>query len=452
MRIVSSANNIDDCKLYARLEKGKNAKNAQIDNNSKGEKTMIHISKFKCFVALCFTLMMLPVSAAEDQAHWIGTWAASPFGFQAFGPEQPPAPFTNQTVRQKLRISVGGEQVRIRFSNELGMAPLKIGAATVALAGDGAAIDSASLHTVTFGGETSIIIPPGAPALSDPVDLAVADLAELAVSIYLPEEAAPASLHMGRTAYIGSSGDQTTAATIADAELSTNHVFLTGIYVLTDEAVNVIAALGDSITDGAASTPHSYHSWPDYLAARIAGSDMAGELAIVNHGISGNQVLRDGAGVSALARFDRDVLSTPGLTHIILLEGINDIGTGGFQFPGASGPAPANRSAGEIIAGYRQLIARAHSQGIRIFGATLTPFEGTFAGYYTPEKDAVRIEVNEWIRSSDEFDGVIDFEAAIRDADNPRIMRAEYNSGDSLHPGDAGYERMAEFIDLKLFE
>jgi lysophospholipase L1-like esterase len=395
---------------------------------------------------------MLPVLAAEDQGHWVGTWGASPFGFQAFGPAQPPAPFADQTLRQKLRISVGGEQIRVRFSNELGMAPLEIGAATVALARDGAAIDTASLRTVTFGGETSITIPPGAPALSDPVDLAVADLAELAVSIYLPEEAAPATLHMGRTAYIGGNGDRTTSAALPDAELSTNHVFLTGVYVLTDEQVSVIAALGDSITDGAASTPHTYNSWPDHFAARVADSDMAGELAIVNHGISGNQVLRDGAGVSALARFDRDILSTPGVTHVILLEGINDIGTGGMQFPGVSGPVPPERSAGEIIAGYRQLIARAHANGIRIFGATLTPFEGTFAGYYTPEKDEVRIEVNEWIRGGGEFDGVIDFEAAIRDPDNPSVMQAEYNSGDNLHPGDAGYERMAGHIDLDLFD
>jgi lysophospholipase L1-like esterase len=257
---------------------------------------------------------------------------------------------------------------------------------------------------------------------------------------------------MGRTAYIGGSGNQTTSVTLPDATLSTNHVFLTGVYVLTDARVNVIAALGDSITDGAASTPHTYHSWPDYFAARVAGSDMAGELAIVNHGISGNQVLRDGAGISALARFDRDILSTPGLTHLILLEGINDIGTGGFAFPGTSGSLPPERSVGEIIAGYRQLIARAHASGIKIFGATLTPFEGTFAGYYSPQKDEVRIEVNEWIRSSGEFDGVIDFEAAIRDPNNPRIMQAEYNSGDNLHPGDAGYERMAEYIDLELFE
>lgn len=385
--------------------------------------------------------------ATAADSRWVATWGSSPFGFLAFGAAPAPGPFANQTVRQKLRISVGGDQVRIRFSNELGTSPLVIGAATVAFAGADSAIDPASLRPLTFGGARSIAIPAGAPALSDAVDLAVNDLAELAVSLYLPEETAPATMHMGRTAYVSSPGDFTQATDLQGAELTTNHVFLTGVYVRTTENVAVVAALGDSITDGAGSTPHSYNSWPDHLAARVAGEN----VAVVNHGISGNQLLRDGAGISALARFDRDVLSTPGLTHIVLLEGINDIGTGGFNFPGTSGPVPAERTAADLIVGYRQLIARAHANNLKIYGATLTPFEGTFAGYYTPAKDEVRIAVNDWIRSSGEFDAVIDFEAAIRDETNPRVMRAEYDSGDKLHPGDAGYERMAEAIDPALF-
>ncbi|HET7609358.1 MAG TPA: SGNH/GDSL hydrolase family protein [Gammaproteobacteria bacterium] len=403
------------------------------------------------FALLCFALPFLGGCGAgqpgESGAHWVATWGASPFGFVAFGPAPAPVPFMNQTVRQKLRISVGGEQVRVRFSNELGTTPLVIGAATVALAGRDAAVDGASLRKLTFGGADSIKIPPGAPALSDPVDLKLADLAEIAVSIYLPDETPPATMHMGRTAYVSGAGDFTQAADLAGAELTANHVFLTGVYVSTNENVAVVAALGDSITDGAASTPHSYNSWPDHFAPRIA----AANVAVVNQGISGNQVLRDGAGVSALARFDRDVLSTPGLTHVIVLEGINDIGTGGFNFPGTTGPAPPERTADELIAGYRQLIARAHARGLKIYGGTLTPFEGTFAGYYTPAKDEVRLAVNEWIRGSGEFDAVIDFEAAIRDEANPRVMRAEYDSGDKLHPGDAGYKRMADSIDAALF-
>jgi lysophospholipase L1-like esterase len=391
-----------------------------------------------------------PPAAAAAEPHWIATWGASPFGFQAFGPAPAPTPFVNQTLRQKLRISVGGDQVRVRFSNELGTTPLVIGGATLAIAGAESAIDPATLRTLTFGGETALTIPAGAPALSDPVDLAVNDLAELAISLYLPEESAPATMHMGRSSYVAT-GDLTQSPALDGAQLTTNHTYLTGVYVNTTQDVAVLVALGDSITDGTASTPHSYNSWPDHFAARVATGSAGRKIAVVNHGISGNQVLRDGAGTSALTRFDRDVLATPGLTHIVVLEGINDVGTGGFAFPGTAGPPPAERSAADLIAGYRQLIARAHAHGVKIFGATLTPFEGTFQGYYTPAKDEVRIEINEWIRNSGEFDGVIDFEAAIRDEANPRVIKAEYDSGDKLHPGDAGYKRMADSIDPGLF-
>jgi lysophospholipase L1-like esterase len=400
-------------------------------------------------ILLCLALPILVSCVAQERSasRWISTWGESPFAFLAFGPAPAPGPFVNQTVREKLRISVGGEQIRIRFSNELGTTPLVIGAATLALAGRDAAIDPTTLRKLTFGGEAGITIPAGAPALSDAVDLAVNDLAEIAVSLYLPEETAPATMHMGRSAYVSTAGDFTQATDLQGAELTTNHAFLTGVYVRTNDNVAVVVTLGDSITDGTASTPHSYNSWPDHFAARVAVDN----VAVVNHGIAGNQVLRDGAGSSALTRFDRDVLSTPGLTHVVVLEGINDIGTGGFNFPGLTGPTPAERTAADLIAGYRQLIARAHANDLKIYGATLTPFEGTFAGYYTPAKDEVRIEVNDWIRGSGEFDAVIDFEAAIRDDTNPRVMRAEYDSGDKLHPGDAGYKRMAEAIDLALF-
>jgi lysophospholipase L1-like esterase len=401
--------------------------------------------------ALLLSLLLTVHAGAAEDGRWVGTWAASPFGFQPFDPGPPPGPFADQTLRQKLRISVGGQRLRIRLSNELGATPLTIGAATVALASTDAAVQPASLRTMTFGGATSVTIPPGAPLLSDPVDLAVPDLAELAVSLYLPDESDPATLHMSRTAYVSSAGDFTRAANLNGAELTTNLVYLTGVYVDAGKDVAVVATLGDSITDGDGSTPHSYSSWPDRFAARVSARTRGRRIAVVNQAISGNQILRDGAGSSALARFDRDVLSTPGLTHVVVLQGINDIGTGGFNFPGAAGPAPAERSAADLIAGYRQLIARAHANGLQIYGGTLTPFEGAFAGYYTPAKDEVRIEVNEWIRSSGEFDAVIDFDAAIRDATNPRMMKAEYDSGDKLHPGDAGYKRMGDAIDLALF-
>jgi len=275
------------------------------------------------------------------------------------------------------------------------------------------------------------------------------------VSIYFPDESMPSTVHMGRTAYTSTKGEFTQSTNLPGAEKTTTLVFLTGIYVNVSEVTGVVVALGDSITDGAASTPYTYNSWPHHLAERlIQRTDKQRNIAVINHGISGNQVLRNGAGISALGRFDRDVLSTPGLTHIVVLEGINDIGTGGMQFPGATAPAPAMRTAEDIITGYRQLIARAHSMSppVKIYGGTLTPFEGTFAGYYTPEKDKIRMQVNEWIRTSGKFDGVIDFDKAIQDPDNPGRMATTYDSGDKLHPGDAGYKKMAESINLELFE
>lgn len=398
------------------------------------------------FLATLLILALVQFSnAAESESDWIASWGVSPFGFLAFGPASPPQPFEDQTLRQKLRLSAGGDEIRIRFSNELGSTPLTIGAATVALAGDDSAIENGSLHGLTFGGQSSVTIPPGAPALSDPVDLAVEDLAELAVSIYLPETAAPATMHMGRSAYVAA-GDQTSSTALQDATLHSNHYFLTAVYVSSEDDVPVLVAFGDSITDGTASTPHTYNSWPDQLAERTDG-----RLAIVNAGIAGNQLLNDGAGVNAQARFDRDVLSMPGLTHLVVLEGINDIGIGGLTFPGMEGPPGTEKRPEELIAAYQQLINRAHAAGIKIIGATLLPFAGTEGGYYTPAKDEVRKAVNEWIRNSGAFDAVIDFDAAVRDPDNPDVILDSYDSGDHLHPGDAGYEAMADYIDPELF-
>jgi lysophospholipase L1-like esterase len=396
-----------------------------------------------------------PQDQATSPQGWVATWAASPFGFRSFGNAEPPAPLRDQTVRQLLRISAGGERLRVRFSNENGAEPLVIGAASVGIADVESVVVDGSMHPLTFGGERSITIPPGAPALSDPVELAVADLSTLAVSLYFPEVTPLSTVHLGRTAFVSGSGDFTQAPELPNATKSTTMLFLSGVYVIPREPTGVIVALGDSITDGAASTPHMFRSWPDRLAERLAEEGAPGRrMAIVNHGISGNQVLRDGAGISALARFDRDVLATPGLTHIVLLEGINDIGTGGLNFGGGAGPAPPLRTAADLIAGYRQLIARAHTMSppVQIIGATLTPFEGTRGGYYTAEKDEVRVEVNEWIRSSGAFDGVIDFDRAVQDEANPRRMRADYDSGDQLHPGDGGYAHMAESIDLDVFD
>ncbi len=394
------------------------------------------------------------VSAAASKK-WVATWGSSPMVYQSFGSAAAPAPLENQTIRQVVRISAGGEELRVRFTNEFGSEPLKIGAASVAILDNGTAIKPATLKKLTFGGKDAVTIPAGAPAFSDPVDLETADLCTLAVSIFFPEKTKVGSVHMGRIAYISSAGDFTNSKKLTDAAKTTTIAFMSGVYVTASKDTGVIVALGDSITDGTASTPYRFNSWPHKLAERFAERNgKSRPMAIVNEGIAGNQLLKDGAGDCILGRFDRDVLATPGLTHIILLIGINDIGMGGMQFPGAEGPAPAMITPEDLIAGYRQLIARAHtiSPDVKIYGATLTPFEGTFGGYYSPEKDKIREAVNKWIRTGGEFDAVIDFEKAVRDPQHPSKMAPEYDSGDKLHPGDAGYKKMADSIDLMLFE
>ena len=407
--------------------------------------------KISALLLVALVLSAHLATAANDKSNWVATWGASPFVFQSFNNVPPPAPISNQTIRQVVRLSVGGDQLQVRFSNEAGTSPITINAASVAIIDKDSTVKANSIRKLSFGGSDSIVIPPGAPALSDAVDLTVDTLAEVAVSIYIKDETPASTVHMGRIAYMSGPGDFTQTATLMDAKRDSNLFFLSGIYVNRSKTTNVVVTLGDSITDGAASTPFTFNSWPDHLAQRLHDKKID-NVSVINQGISGNQVLRDSAGVSALARFDRDVLSTPGLTHIIVLEGINDIGSGGMVFPGTEGPPPPNRTPDEIIAGYQQLIHRAHSQSpsVKIYGATLTPFEGTFEGYYSPEKDVVRRQVNDWIRNSGAFDAVIDFDKAVQDPNNPNKIKSEYDSGDKLHPGDVGYKKMADSIDLKL--
>jgi lysophospholipase L1-like esterase len=320
----------------------------------------------------------------------------------------------------------------------------------VALAGKGPAIGDGSDRALTFGGRSSVTIPPGAPILSDPVALAVPDLGSVAVSLFLPEITPTTTWHNEgvQTAYVSGPGDFTGAAGFEPALTFMPRIFLSEIQVDAAPGARAIVTFGDSITDGAASTPDANHRWPDFLAERLhaAGS----EVAVINQGISGARVLRDRMGDNALARFDRDVLSQPHADTVVLMMGINDIGWPGTLLVPEGEPAP---SAEDIIGGYQQLIARAHANGMRIVGATLTPFENTFAGnplfgYYNEEKEAKRQKVNEWIRSSGAFDGVIDFDAATRDPANPRHIRADFDSGDHLHPQDTGYKAMADSIDL----
>ena len=375
----------------------------------------------------------------RDQ-HWVGTWATSP--------ESGTTSFNNQTLRLIVHVSLGGDDIRIRLSNAYGTTSLTIGAAHIALRSTGAQIVPDSERVLTFSGDSSITIPPGALIVSDPVKLAVPALGDLAVSLYLPGNTGPATFHAEgkQTSYISPSGDFTGSIALPTSSTTLSSFFLTNVEVKASNDGRAIVTLGDSITDGTASTPDANHRWPNFLADRLQASHHDQDLGVLDQGISGNRILHDIAGTNALARLDRDVLSQTGVKYVTVLLGINDIGFSGI--PGFTDQAV---SANDIIAGLTQIIERAHARGLRIYGCTLTPFEGTFPGYYTPEGEVKRETVNKWIRTSDAYDAVIDFDKAVRDPSHPTRMLAAYDSGDHLHPNDAGYMAMANAIDLSLF-
>ena len=370
-------------------------------------------------IAAAMTLALsgerLADAATFDGNGWITSWAATPA--PRWGSDVPaaygvPETLEGVTIRQVARVSVGGERVRIMLSNEYGSAPLTIGAGTVAIAGPNGS-QAAAGPRLTWGGRSSVVVPPGAPIVSDPVVLRVAALASVAVSLYLPEKSAITSVHWdgAQTAYISGPGDFTGSASFPAASTLKQRLFLSGIEVDARPQARAIVFFGDSITDGACSTADANRRWPDHIAERlIAGGH--GDVAVVNEAFSGNRVLMNGMGTNALARLNQDVLSQPRLSTVVLMMGINDIG-----WPGEKAITPADKepAAEDIITGYQQIIDRVHARGARILGATLTPFadtnQGTPAeGYYTPEKEKIRQAVNQWIRTSGRFDGLIDFD------------------------------------------
>jgi len=347
-------------------------------------------------------------------------------------------------------VSLGGHRVRVVLSNEYGDHPLMIGAAHVALAGEGSTIADGSDRVLTCSGQASIAIPPGALMISDPVTLDVKPLANMAVSLYLPETTPLSTMHWDgvQTAYITASGNHVGDAKLDAANTMKARAFLTEAMVDAPADSQAIVTFGDSITDGNNSTPDANHRWPDVLAERLqkAGKD----IAVLNEGISGAKILGNRMGVNALARFGTDVLDQPRATTVVLMMGINDIGWPGSRLA----PHDQEPSAQDVIEGYKQLIARAHMHGMRILGATLTPFEDSFKGtpfegYYNPAKEQERETVNSFIRSG-AFDGVIDFDAATRDPNDPKHIRPDFDSGDHLHPNDAGYAAMANAVDLAM--
>jgi lysophospholipase L1-like esterase len=356
---------------------------------------------------------------------WNGTWAASP---QA--PEAIPialAGFTNQTLRQIVFTSLGGSAVRVRLSNEFSASPLSIGAAQVAIAAHDGSIVAGSGRALTFGGQPSVTVVPNAYVVSDPVQMDVPATSELAIDIYLPGSTGPTTWHrVGlRTTYISPAGNYVGASALPIATTAPSYFFLKGVEVQSKEDTGVVITLGDSITDGIGATPDANNRYPDRLARLFAESHGRLRMGVLNHGLAGNLLLANGfaSGQSAQARFDRDVLSQPGVSHVIVLIGLNDL----FSVPVAD----------QVIAGQQQLILRARARGLKVYGGTLTPLGIT--GIIETNRQAV----NSWIRTSGAYDAVIDFDAAVSDPDNPVTLLPAFNSGDDIHPNDAGYEAMA---------
>jgi lysophospholipase L1-like esterase len=390
---------------------------------------------------------------------WIATWAASPEAAGASSRE-PLLKLDDQTVRERMRVSVGGTQIRIHFSNEYGSSPLLIGSATFAAPIDAASVKAGSIQSITFGGQNSITIPPGAPVISDPIAFPVHSGDEVSVSIYFPKRVATPTLHALalKRAIVSQRGDSTRAEKIESGAVSESSILVSALLVPAQPSQRAVVAFGDSTTDGDGSTVDTDNNWPSNLVRRIARSAEGSKVAVVNAGVAGNRLLRDGAlpslGVNALARFDRDALAMPGVTHIVLLEGINDICFPGAKLGARSLADPAEATtAKDVIDAYRQLISRAHSHGIKLIGGTITPCEGAdIPGYYSEAKEAIRQAVNKWIRTSGAFDGVIDFDAVVRDPNHPSQLLPRFASKDHLHPNDDGYKAMADSIDLNLFK
>lgn len=391
---------------------------------------------------------------------WVGTWAAAPTEVPATGI----VVMLDQTLRQVVHASAGGDAVRVRLTNEFGDQPLVIGEAHVALLAAGAGTDVLphTDRTLTFGGAPAVTLPAGAPMISDPVTLRVPAGADLVVSLYLPGSSPVTTMHgssFQENAVVA--GNATGAATIGNVSTITQWRFLSGVSVWTTRrAAASVVAFGDSITDGFQTETNANHRWPDLFAQRLRAASGMPVRGVVNLGIPGNRLLHDpnppaGSeaeafaatfGHSALRRFDRDVLAQPGARFVIVLLGVNDLG-----HPGTVAPQSEVVTATEMIGAHRQLIVRAHAAGMRVFGGTILPFKDDSLGFYSETNERKRQAVNQWIRSGGEYDGVVDFDAATRDPAEPRRLRAQFDSGDGLHPNDAGMAAMAAAVPLRFF-
>jgi lysophospholipase L1-like esterase len=407
---------------------------------------IVRKSLFKRLLSVsALTLVCVPMALAAPDGRWVQSWASSP----SLAVEKLPFDFwrppveVQGTLRYKMRVSAAGDQVRVRLSAETLPQDVQLMSATIGLADAAGNLDAATLTPLSFSGAVSARIPAGAPLVTDPLSLQVGAGAVVYVTLYLSAPVAIPQADPLHVVEVAAGPDQTRAVKLSGARIETGREIVSAILVRSTKEARTIVTFGDSITDGAGAKDPLMRGWPDQFAALLRQKGQ-NQVAIANAGIGGNRVLRDEVGEAALARFDRDALSVPGVTDIVLLEGINDLGLSGLSNPRGPGNHPIVTAA-DLIAGYRQLIARAKARGLKIHGATLTPFLGsTFPGYATPEKEVVRQELNRWIRASGEFDSVIDFDAALRDSTDPQRINPAFDSGDKLHPSDAGYRAMAE--------
>ncbi|MBM7774364.1 lysophospholipase L1-like esterase [Actinokineospora baliensis] len=391
--------------------------------------------------------LVAPQAVAESGWGWAATWASSAQRpHPLVSPVRAVEGFDNDTVRQVVRISAGGPAVRVRLSNAHSTTALTVGGATVALAGEGAAVRPGTVRHLTFGGKRTVVIPAGGEIVTDPALLPVAPLQRLSVTLYFPTKTGQVTGHTFADAstYHATGDHRSDTAAAAFGETTQSFYYLSGVDVVAlSPRRNVVVAFGDSITEGAGSTPDANNRYPDEVAERLKG-----RLPVVNAGIGGNRVLNDSPcfGPKGVDRFTRDALGQPGVRTVILLEGINDIGLPDVDFECSH---PRTRvTAAEVIAGYRQMIHQAKSRGVRVLGGTLTPFKGF--GYYSAEGEAIRDQINTWIRTSGQFDAVIDFDRTMADPADQDALNPAYDSGDHVHPNDTGYRAMANAVDLAL--
>jgi lysophospholipase L1-like esterase len=379
-----------------------------------------------------------------DERRWVGTWTAAPAPAEA-------GAISNQTLRMNPRVSIGGNRVRVRISNAYGTRPLLVGAAWLGLRDNGPAVVADSHKKLTFGGAESSTIAAGSFLISDPVAFDLPPLADIAVSVYLPGDQPLSFGITGRyarqTNYISPPGNFASSAVMPVGSITGEWFFVSGVDVLASPDTGAVVALGDSLTDANISTMDAYCRWPDQLARRLQARRGGRPMGVMNQGLGGNRILHDIRGDSGLRRFDRDVIAQPGVTHVIVMLGTNDLRNRWAK-------PEEEVTADQMIAGLKQLAMRARTAGIKIFGAPLTPFENeTFLpGAWNPERERTRQAVNEWVREGGAFDAVIDFDIALRDPEHPTSMLPSYDCGDHLHPSDLGYNKMGDAIDLSLFE